>query len=89
MLVYKSHVTNNRVQRRGLKIVKSKIVDPFESGDTNNVSLTSEIVCNYKRGNFKAIISTPVFMTDSVDLVNHSEVQKGMVETFNSQDKER
>ena len=27
-------------------------------------------------------------MSDSVDLMNHSEVQKKMVETFNSQDKE-
>ena len=53
------------------------------------MSLTSEIVCNYKGGNFKAVISPPVFMTDSVDLINHSEVQKKMVETFNSQRKER
>ena len=72
-----------------MKIVKPKIVDPFELRDTNNVSLTSEIVCNYKRGNFKAIISAPVFMTGSANLVNHSEVQKKMVETFNPQDKER
>ena len=56
--------------------------------DTNNVSFTSEMVCSYKRGNFKAVIFPPVFMTNSVDLTNHSEAQKKMVETFNSQDKE-
>ena len=86
--VNESRVTNNRVQRKRLKIAKPKIVDPCELGDTNNVSLTSEMVCDYKRGNFKAIISPPVFMTSSVDLMNHSEAQKKMVETFNSQDKE-
>ena len=70
-----------------MKIAKPKIVDSCELGDTNNVSLTSEIVRNYKRGNFKAVTSPPEFMTDSVYLMNHSEVQKKMVETFNSQDK--
>ena len=30
----------------------------------------------------------PVFMNNSVDLMNHSEAQKWMVETINSQDKE-
>ena len=80
--VNESRVTNNRVQRKRLKIAKPKIVDPCELADTNNVSLTSETVCDYKRGNFKAIISPPVFITSSV------EAQKKMVETFNSQDKE-
>ena len=80
--VNESRVTNNRVQRKRLKIAKPKIVDPCELADTNNVSLTSEMVCDYKRGNFKAIISPPVFITSSV------EAQKKMVETFNSQDKE-
>ena len=51
------------------------------------MSLTSEIVRDYKRGNFKAVTSPPEFMTNSVNLMNHSEVQKKMVETFNSQDK--
>ena len=46
------------------------------------------MVCDYKRGNFKAVISAPVFMTNSIDLMNHSEAQKKMVETFNSQGKE-
>ena len=46
------------------------------------------MVCDYKRGNFKAVISAPVFMTNSIDLMNHSESQKKMVETFNSQGKE-
>ena len=80
--VNESRVTNNRVQRKRLKIAKPKIVDPCELADPNNVSLTSEMVCDYKRGNFKAIISPPVFITSSV------EAQKKMVETFNSQDKE-
>ena len=80
--VNESRVTNNCVQRKRLKIAKPKIVDPCELADTNNVSLTSEMVCDYKRGNFKAIISPPVFITSSV------EAQKKMVETFNSQDKE-
>ena len=80
--VNESRVTNNRVQRKRLKIAKPKIVDPCELADTNNVSLTSEMVCDYKRGNFKAIISPPVFITSSV------EAQKKMVETFNSQEKE-
>ena len=80
--VNESRVTNNRVQRKRLKIAKPKIVDPCELADSNNVSLTSEMVCDYKRGNFKAIISPPVFITSSV------EAQKKMVETFNSQDKE-
>ena len=34
------------------------------------------------------VTSPPVFMTNSDDLKNHSEVQKKMVETFNSKDKE-
>ena len=71
-----------------MKTAKPKIVDPCELGDTHNVFLTSEMVCDYKRGNFKAVISPPVFMKNSVDLMNHSEAQKKMVETFNSQDKE-
>ena len=45
------------------------------------------MVCDYKRGNVKAIISPPVFITNSVDLMNHFEVQKKRVETFNSEDK--
>ena len=56
--------------------------------DANNFSLTSEIVCNHKRGNFKAFTSYPEFMTDSFYLMNHSEVRKNMVETFNIQDRE-
>ena len=59
-----------------------------EVGDANNFPLTSEIVYNHKRGNFKAITPYPEFMTDSFYLMNHSEVQKNMVETFNSQDRE-
>ena len=86
-IVNETHVTNNHVQRRRLKIAKPKIVDPCELGDTN-VSLTSEIICDYKRDNFKVVTSPPVFMTNSDDLKNHSEVQKKMVETFNSKDKE-
>ena len=86
--VNESHVKNNSVQRKRLKIAKPKRVNPCELGDTNNVSLTSEMVCDYKRDNFKAVISPPVFMTNSVDLINHSEAQKNMVEIFNSQDKE-
>ena len=46
------------------------------------------MVRDYKRGNFKAVATPSVFMTNSVDLMNHSEAQKKMVETFNSQDKE-
>lgn len=56
--------------------------------DANNFSLTSEIVYNHKRGNFKAITPYPEFMTDSFYLMNHSEVRKNMVETFNIQDRE-
>ena len=74
--VNESHITNNYVQRKRLKIAKLKIVDPCELGDTNNVSLTSEMVCDYKRGSFKVAISPPVFMNNSVDLMNHSETQK-------------
>ena len=85
--VNETHVTNNRVQKR-LKIAKPKIVDSCKLGENNSVSLTSEIARNYKRGNFKTFTSPPKFMSDSVDLMNHSEVQKKMVETFNSQDKE-
>ena len=47
--INESHVTNNRVQRKRLKITKPKIVDPCELGDTDNVSLTSEMVCDFKR----------------------------------------
>ena len=86
--VNESHVINSHVQRKRLKIAKPKIVDPCELGDTNNVSLTSEMVCDYKRSYFKAVISPPVFFNNSFDLMNHSEAQKKMVETFNSQDKE-
>ena len=86
--VNESHVTNNRVQRKRLKIAKPKIVDPCELVYTNNVSLTSEMVCDYRRGNFKAVISPSVFMTNSGDLMNHSEAQEKVVETFNSQNKE-
>ena len=86
--VNETHVTNNRVQRGRLKIAKRKIVDSRELSDTNNVSLTSKIVRDYKRGNFKAVTSPPVFMADSADLMQHSEVDKKMVETVNSQDKE-
>ena len=86
-IVNETPVTNNHVQRRRLKIAKPKIVDPCELGDTN-VSLTCEIICDYKRDNFKVVTSPPVFMTNSDDLKNHSEVQKKMVETFNSKDKE-
>ena len=50
------------------------------------VPLISDFVRDYKRGNFKAVTSLPEFMTNSVYLMNHSEVQKKMVETFNSQD---
>ena len=84
--VNETHVTNNRVQKR-LKIAKPKIVDSCKLGENNNVSLTSDIARNYKRGNFKTFTSPPKFMNDSVDLMNHSEVQKKMVETFNSQEK--
>ena len=87
--VNETNVTNNRVQRRRSKIAKPKIVDSCELGDTNNESLTSEIVLDYKKGNLKAVTSPPEFMTDSVYLMNHSEVQKKVVETFNSQDKKR
>ena len=59
-----------------MKIAKPKIVDPCELCDTNNVSLTSEMVCDYKRDNFKEVISPPVFINNSVDLMNHSEAQK-------------
>ena len=71
-----------------MKIAKPKIVDSRELSDTNNVSLTSKIVRDYKRGNFKAVTSPPVFMADSADLMQYSEVDKKMVETVNSQDKE-
>ena len=70
-----------------MKIAKPKIVDFCELSDTNNVSLTSEIVRDYKRGNFKVVTSPPEFMTNSVYLMNHSDVEKKMVETFNFQDK--
>ena len=84
--VNESHFTNNCVQRKRSKIAKPKIVDPCELGGTNDVFLTPEMVCDFKKGNFKAIISPPVFMTNSVDLMNHSEIQKKRIETFNSQD---
>ena len=51
------------------------------------MSLPSEIVHDYKRGNFKVVTSPPEFMTNSIYFMNQSEVQKKMVETFNSQDK--
>ena len=35
--VKESHVTNNRVQRKRLKIAKPKVVDCCELYDTNNV----------------------------------------------------
>ena len=70
-----------------MKIAKPKIVDFCQLSDTNNVSLTSEIVRDYKRVNFKVVTSPPEFMTNSVYLMNHSEVEKKMVETFNFQDK--
>ena len=38
--VNETHVINNRVQKRRLKIAKPKIVDSCELGDTSNVSLT-------------------------------------------------
>ena len=82
--VNETHVTNNCIQRRRLKISKPKIIDSCELGDTNNVSVTSEVVRDYKRSNFKAVTSPPEFMTDSVYLMNHSEVQKKTFETFNS-----
>ena len=69
-----THVTNNRLQRRRLKIAKTNIVDSCELGERNNVSLTSKIVRDYKRGSFKAVTFPPEFMTDSVYLMNHSEV---------------
>ena len=54
------------------------------------MSLTSEIVHDYQRGNLKSVTSLPEFMTDSVYLMNHSEVQKKKVQiqNFNTQDKE-
>ena len=58
--VNESHITNNCVQRKRLKTAKPKIVNPCELGDTDNVSLTSEMVCDYKRGKFKTVISPPV-----------------------------
>ena len=84
--VNKSHFTNNCVQRKRLKIAKPNKVDPCELGNINDVFLTPEMVCDFKKGNFKAIISPPVFMTNSIDLMNHSEIQKKRIETFNSQD---
>ena len=39
--VNETHVTNNRVQRRRLKIAKRKIVDSCELVDANNESLWS------------------------------------------------
>ena len=77
--VNETHVTNNRVQWGRLKIAKSKIAD--SCGDIN-VSLNSEIVQVYIRGNFKLVASTPEFMTDSVYLM------KVLRKLFNSQDKE-
>ena len=77
--VNETHVTNNCVQWGRLKIAKSKIAD--SCGDIN-VSLNSEIVQVYIRGNFKLVASTPEFMTDSVYLM------KVLRKLFNSQDKE-
>ena len=48
--------------------------------------LTTEIVFDYKRGDFKLVISPPEFITDFVYLMSilfHSEVQKKNVEAFN------
>ena len=45
--------------------------------------LTTEIVFDYKRGDFKLVISPPEFITDSVYSMDHSEVQKKNVEAFN------
>ena len=70
-----------------MKIAKPKIVVFCELGDTNYVSLTSQIVHDYERGNYKVVTSPPEFMTSSVYLMNQSEVQKKIAETFNSQDK--
>ena len=50
------------------------------------MSLISEIVHNYNRVNFQVVTSLPEFMTDSVYLINHSEVQKKMVEAFKSKE---
>ena len=36
--VNETRVTNNRLQRRRLKVAKPKIVESCEIGDTNNVS---------------------------------------------------
>ena len=75
-----------------MKIAKLKILHYCELGkaDINNMSLTSEIVHDYQRGNLKSVTSLPEFMTDSVYLMNHSEVQKKKVQiqNFNTQDKE-
>ena len=86
--VNETHVTNNRVQRGRLKIAKSKIIDSCDLDKVciNNVSLASEIVHGYKRGNFKSVTSPPEFMTDSVYLMNLSEVQKTKLSLF-TQDK--
>ena len=86
--VNETHVTNNRVQRGRLKIAKSKIIDScdLDKVGINNVSLASEIVHGYKRGNFKSVTSPPEFMTDSVYLMNLSEVQKTKLSIF-TQDK--
>ena len=43
-----TYVTNNRLQRRRLKIEKSNIVCSCELGDFNNMSVTSEIARDYK-----------------------------------------
>ena len=48
------------------------------------MSLISEIVCNYKRGNFKAVTSPPEFMNDFANLMNQPDVQKKTFEVFNS-----
>ena len=44
----------------------------------------SEIVHDFKRGSFQLLTSPPEFMTDSVYLMNHSELQKKKVEIFNT-----
>ena len=85
--VNETRITNNRVQRMRLKIAKPKIVNFCELGDTNNVSFALQNLRDYKRGDFKAVTSPSELMSDSVYLMNHSEVQKKVVETFNSQDK--
>ena len=44
------------VAKKEIEIAKPKIVDSCELGDTNNMSSTSEIARDYKRGNLKAVL---------------------------------